>query len=215
MNVNQNIPIGAEVCSQDGDKIGSVKSVRGEHFKVDAPMQGDYWLSANTIASAAGGRVNLSISKDRLGDHKVDLEEAEESKDASIVGAGIPFSDTAKSPTGSGSSMGAPIVPYAADLRGWEEAGPTYRQSWQSRPENSSGRWEDVEPGYRYAHEMRSDPRYQGRAWQDVEPSLGSSYPAWAQERGYQQSAGAWVRLKEHARQGWQPAKRDDAQGSR
>jgi hypothetical protein len=66
------LPVGAEVFTSDGDKIGEVKEARQASFKVNAAMQPDYWLPVNTIASAAGTRVTLTFHKDRLGDYKRD-----------------------------------------------------------------------------------------------------------------------------------------------
>ena len=48
--------IGQRVYDADGGEIGTVKEVRGERFKVDAPMQPDYWLRTDRLR-AAGGRL--------------------------------------------------------------------------------------------------------------------------------------------------------------
>jgi len=37
---------------------------------VDAPMRPDYWLGTDTVASSAGGAVQLNLTKDRLGEAK-------------------------------------------------------------------------------------------------------------------------------------------------
>lgn len=65
---------GQPVFTLDGDKIGEIKEVRGDYFKVDASMQPDYWLSCDCIrgGSVANDRVMLSFDKDQLGDYKVD-----------------------------------------------------------------------------------------------------------------------------------------------
>ena len=67
-----NVPSGAEVFTADGDKIGEVKEVRSESFKVNAAMQPDYWLPISTVASTSGDRVTLSFQRDRLGDYQSD-----------------------------------------------------------------------------------------------------------------------------------------------
>jgi len=64
--------VGTEVFTADGDTLGTVKEVTGTCFKVDAKMQPDYWLATDTIASADGGAVRLSLNKDRVGQAKVD-----------------------------------------------------------------------------------------------------------------------------------------------
>jgi hypothetical protein len=66
----QDIPIGAELLTSDGEPIGQVREVRGSSFKVDAPMQPDYWLPTSTVSSTAVDRVTLNFAHDRLGDHR-------------------------------------------------------------------------------------------------------------------------------------------------
>jgi len=63
--------VGAPIFTQDGSQIGKVKEVHGQFFKVDAPMQPDYWLSEEHLASSSGGEVRLSFTEDRLGDYKL------------------------------------------------------------------------------------------------------------------------------------------------
>jgi hypothetical protein len=67
-----NLPMGAEVFTSDGDKIGEVAEIRGSAFKVDVAMQPDYWLPLNAVSSSAGNRVVLTFHKDHLGDYKMD-----------------------------------------------------------------------------------------------------------------------------------------------
>jgi hypothetical protein len=62
---------GAHVYTLDGDDLGTVKEVQGAYFKVDAPMQPDYWLRSDCIRTAAADRVELAFDKDHLGDFKV------------------------------------------------------------------------------------------------------------------------------------------------
>ena len=67
---HDDMAIGSEVFTSDGDKIGEVKEIRGAFFKIDASMQPDYWLAMSRVASSSGGRVMLNFHKDRLGDYK-------------------------------------------------------------------------------------------------------------------------------------------------
>jgi Uncharacterized protein conserved in bacteria (DUF2171) len=66
----QNVPVGAEVFTADGERLGEIKEVRQGSFKVNAAMQPDYWLPVHSIASTTGNRVTLSFGNDRLGDYK-------------------------------------------------------------------------------------------------------------------------------------------------
>lgn len=83
-----------------------------------------------------------------------------------------------------------------ADVRGWDEAMPTYRQRWQQRRGTSQGRWEEYEPSYRYAYEMRSRPENRGRSFEDVETSMRSDW-----QRRYPNSP--WDRARENIREAW------------
>lgn len=62
---------GAPVYGQNGDELGKIKEVRGQYFKVDAPMQADYWLRGDVVAAGGGGRVMLRVDKDQLGEYTV------------------------------------------------------------------------------------------------------------------------------------------------
>jgi sporulation protein YlmC with PRC-barrel domain len=72
-NLSGTMPIvGARVLTIDGQDLGEVKEVAGNCFKVDVTMQPDYWLGTDTVASAGATDVRLNITKDRVGDFKVD-----------------------------------------------------------------------------------------------------------------------------------------------
>jgi uncharacterized protein (TIGR02271 family) len=45
---------GQRVYSSDGSELGTVKEVRGAYFKVNAPMQPDYWLSTSSLQDSGG-----------------------------------------------------------------------------------------------------------------------------------------------------------------
>jgi len=77
---------GAEVVTADGDRLGKVAEVRGDHFKVDAPMSPDYWLPVINVASTTGGVVNVTFAKVALDDYKIDL--ANEPQAARLQAAG-------------------------------------------------------------------------------------------------------------------------------
>jgi hypothetical protein len=65
---------GQAVFTIDGDKLGEVKELRGDYFKVDASMQPDYWLSCSCVRGGSMGsdRVTVSFDKDHLKDFKRD-----------------------------------------------------------------------------------------------------------------------------------------------
>ncbi len=64
--------VGAKVVTADGDELGKVKEVAGGCFKVDAKMAPDYWLGTDCISASTGGDVRLNVTKDHIGDVKMD-----------------------------------------------------------------------------------------------------------------------------------------------
>lgn len=66
------VMVGSQVIAQDGQDIGEVKEVLGEHFKVDAPMALDYWLSKEVISSVQGEVVYLDYAGDQLDAFKLE-----------------------------------------------------------------------------------------------------------------------------------------------
>ena len=63
--------IGTKVISADGQELGKVKGISGSCFKVDAPMQPDYWLATDCISSGSGADIMLNFTKANLSDAKM------------------------------------------------------------------------------------------------------------------------------------------------
>lgn len=63
--------IGCEVATADGAKLGEVKELRGNYFKVDAPRRRDYWLSIGDITADDGKTIQLLFPRNLLGLHKL------------------------------------------------------------------------------------------------------------------------------------------------
>jgi len=68
------VTVGTPVYAQDGAKIGKVKEVRGQAFKIETGLlQRDYWLPAESVSEAAPDMVvTLSVDKNQIGTHKID-----------------------------------------------------------------------------------------------------------------------------------------------
>jgi hypothetical protein len=64
--------IGSRVLTADGEELGKVKEISGTCFKVDAPMQPDYWLATDCVSSTMGGDVHLTFGKSGLSEAKQD-----------------------------------------------------------------------------------------------------------------------------------------------
>jgi len=68
-----NIATGTEVYTMDGERLGTVKTVRDDYFKVNASMQPDYWLRCDCLSSSEGygsGRLTVAFTKDELDNFK-------------------------------------------------------------------------------------------------------------------------------------------------
>ena len=66
------ITIGSPIYTRDYVKIGEVKELDGNRFKVGTPLlQRNFWLDAAVVRLAApDGAVMLTIDKAELGEHK-------------------------------------------------------------------------------------------------------------------------------------------------
>ena len=68
------VTVGTPVYIQDGAKIGKVKEVRGQAFKVETGLfQRDYWLPGESLAEAApDAAITLAVDKNQIDTKKVD-----------------------------------------------------------------------------------------------------------------------------------------------
>ena len=64
--MSNSVAVGAPVRTSDGKELGKVKEVIGECFKVDAPMQPDYWLATDCVTGSSAGTVQLKFNRDEL-----------------------------------------------------------------------------------------------------------------------------------------------------
>jgi hypothetical protein len=69
---------GAEIRSADGKKLGKVRAIEGAHFKVDAALRRDYWLSMAYVQSAAVNEVVMSFDSSDAGAYRLTAPVAEE-----------------------------------------------------------------------------------------------------------------------------------------
>jgi uncharacterized protein (TIGR02271 family) len=86
----------------------------------------------------------------------------------------------------------------SADRRAtrWADVASRYRSIWQQRYGTSDRRWEDYEPGYRYAYEMQQDRRYRGRTFDEVETDLQQDWRTRQQES-------PWDKVRSSIREAW------------
>ena len=68
------VTVGTPVYTQDGAKVGKVKEIRGQAFKVETGLfQRDYWLAGESVAEAAPDiAVTLAVGKGQVGTRKID-----------------------------------------------------------------------------------------------------------------------------------------------
>jgi hypothetical protein len=72
------VTVATPVYAHDGAKIGKVKEVRGQAFKIETGLfQRDYWLPAETLADAAPDvAVTLAVDKNQIDAHKIEAPQA-------------------------------------------------------------------------------------------------------------------------------------------
>ena len=87
----------------------------------------------------------------------------------------------------------------------WEERAEEYRRIWEANWAAGGGRWDEVEPAYRYVDAMATDPRYLSRPWPEASPGLEAGFPGWAASHGYRIAAGenSWERLRALVKHAW------------
>jgi hypothetical protein len=69
--MTRDIAIGTPVYTRDNEKLGDVKELRADAFKVSASMQPDYWLPTACLSMEAAGRLVVDATKDRISALKV------------------------------------------------------------------------------------------------------------------------------------------------
>ncbi len=72
------VTVGTPVYTQDGEKVGKIKEVRAQAFKVETGLlQKDYWLGGESVAEAApDAAVTLVADKNQIDSYKIDEPEA-------------------------------------------------------------------------------------------------------------------------------------------
>lgn len=181
-NAPAGVTVGTAVVTADGRDIGSVKAVQGNYFKVNAPLQPDYWLSVDYIQRVEAGLVALIVDGADLQDVKLDQ---------------LP-DDRALLP---GETVSA--LNDADLLDDWPEAKAGYRAAWEAQHGASRERWDEAEPGYRYGHALRAGQSDANLEWHEVEPEAEASYGEWARRHGYDHEQNSWDRLKGHVQEAW------------
>jgi hemerythrin superfamily protein len=116
--------MGMEVCTADGETVGTVKEMQGRYFKVDAPMKPDFWLTTDCIRTASANTVTLTVDKNHLGDVKTDLPAQREAQSPYTTTTTNPV-NSASRPTATGSVAGAdigqPLGRYAERGAAWAQ----------------------------------------------------------------------------------------------
>lgn len=69
-SILNSLSVGCPIFTADGEKIGTLAEVRGQHLKVDAPMRRDYWIDASCALVSDGKRIELTFNHDALSAHR-------------------------------------------------------------------------------------------------------------------------------------------------
>jgi hypothetical protein len=67
---------GAVVVSGDGKRLGTVKEVAEDRFKLDRRLQPDIWLALEYVDHVSAGLVQMIVTKDVLGAARVESPRA-------------------------------------------------------------------------------------------------------------------------------------------
>jgi hypothetical protein len=72
------VTVGTPVYTHDDEKIGKIKEVRAQAFKVETGLlQKDFWLAGESVAEAApDAAVTLVPDKDQIDLYKIDEPDA-------------------------------------------------------------------------------------------------------------------------------------------
>ncbi len=72
------VTVGTPVYTQDGAKVGKVKEVRGQAFKVETGLfSKDYWLAGESVAAASPDlAVTLAVEKGQVDARKISEPQA-------------------------------------------------------------------------------------------------------------------------------------------
>jgi hypothetical protein len=54
--------IGAKVVTADGKPLGKLMEIDGDCFKVDAPLQPDYWLNSKVVSRTSPSEIQISLN---------------------------------------------------------------------------------------------------------------------------------------------------------
>jgi hypothetical protein len=63
---------GAAVVSGDGKRLGTVKEVADDRFKLERRLLPDYWLAVEYVDHASDGLVQMVLTKEGIGAARVD-----------------------------------------------------------------------------------------------------------------------------------------------
>jgi hypothetical protein len=75
------ITTGSLVLTRDGAELGKVKNVSARSFKVDAPMQKDYWLARDLVTSSDDVAVILDVPASSISEHRADTPDLSPGED--------------------------------------------------------------------------------------------------------------------------------------
>jgi len=78
---------GQRIVTRDGHELGTVKETTEDAFKVDAPMQRDYWLSIGSVLSIQGDEIVMDFDEETLEAYQLDGPGAHVASESPILDA--------------------------------------------------------------------------------------------------------------------------------
>lgn len=82
--------LGRAVVTADGSTVGKVKEAYGRYFKIDAPMQRDYWLAGDAVQSIDESTVLLACAEEAVDQQKLSKPVFDPAEDPMAAIAGVP-----------------------------------------------------------------------------------------------------------------------------
>jgi iron-sulfur cluster repair protein YtfE (RIC family) len=153
--------MGMEVCTADGESVGTVKEMQGRYFKVDAPMKPDFWLTTDCIRTASANTVMLTVNKDHLDDVKTDLPAQREAQTPYTTTTTDPaISASRPTTTGAMAGTGQAGGAIALLMQMHTEAKTQFAQILGSSGDQAAMLWKKLEPVLKVHEEMEEQYLY-------------------------------------------------------
>ena len=81
--------------------------------------------------------------------------------------------------------------------KAWHDVMPDFKNRWHSKWGSSGRKWEDDEPGWRFAWEYSEKPEFKGKGWGFMESEFEHGW------KSYSGAKGTWESIKDSVKDFW------------